>query len=151
MTKNETRLCWSCDGTIPFHFTECPYCATSLEKKNENVAAFASLQPPPFSGGMTQGEPPTPPAPYSFNVSQEEWNQALVHEKNESQDAENSGTNEMAAFLLLLPGVVFLLFGLGLFFFSKNGSLTLKWDNDFAYFYLIGALPLLFLGWRTFR
>ena len=64
---------------------------------------------------------------------------------------EKDNKKELVALLLLIPGVAFFLFALLILFFSKEGVLTLQWKESFAYFYFIGALPLIILGIRALR
>lgn len=155
--KNDKRLCWNCDGNVSHHFSQCPYCGVDLnhppaEEENPFNQGFAS----PF---QSSGDPVVPQPPYArsqhqdFSVSEEEWKKSLNEEKTPQQEEDASPTTkkEMVALLLLLPGVVFFLFGLALVFFSHDGMLTLKWNQHFAYFYFLGAVPLLYLGWRALR
>ena len=53
------------------------------------------------------------------------------------------------AITFLLSGSVFFLFGTALALFSHNGVLTLQWNGDMWFLYLLVALPLLFFGWRA--
>ncbi len=159
--KNDKRLCWNCDGSVALHLTQCPYCGVNLSKEPENMpynefaSPFQSHGPSP---GSHEGIP-SPPYANLFNkdmsVSEEEWDTALGEEgeplKTEEEDISTTTRREMIALLLLLPGVVFALFGLALLLFSSEGVLTLKWNQSFAYFYFMGAIPLLFLGWRALR
>lgn len=136
--KNDKRLCWNCDGSVSLHFSQCPYCGSDLNT------------PPQESGQV-------PKSPYGnqlfskgFTVSDEEWDHALEKE-SEKEEGIHASKRDVIALLLLLPGVVFLLFGMALFFFSSGGTLTLEWNQNLAYFYFVGAIPLLFLGWRALK
>lgn len=158
--KNEKKLCWNCDGNVPISLDQCPYCGTDLTKKPDLQETTPSLQGPAYLGHSFQRslqEDSIPKSPYgNLAVSEEEWNQTLESEqieaKEENEDGHPSkGKSEMIALLLLLPGVVFFLFGLILLLFSDNGVLTLQWNQSFAYFYFLGALPLLILGWKALR
>jgi hypothetical protein len=148
--KNEKRLCWNCDGNVSLHLAQCPYCGVDLAKD-----AAHEENAPPFK--HSSYDPPSPFAKTlqpNLRVNEEEWNRALEEENEREAKKEElpSTTNrEMRALLLLLPGVVFILFGLMLLFFSEDGVLTLKWKQNLAYFYLLGAIPLLILGWRSFK
>lgn len=143
--KGEKKLCWNCDGYVGVQLSECPYCAAPLKSP---VSEHSNLAPEGLKAIKKE------PVAKDFSVSQQEWEEALS-KPNAPLDRENekqfSTKKEMAAFLLLLPGVVFFLFGLALVFFSNDGILRLQWNQSFAYFYLLGAAPLLYLGWRTFR
>lgn len=159
--KNDKKLCWNCDGDVSLHSSQCPYCGVDLSQAlpvGENLS-FSSLASP-FQSAPTGSAVPKPP--YSnvfsndFSVTEEEWKKALEGEKEEVQGAEEenvarSSNRDMIALLLLLPGIVFSLFGLALTLFSQEGLLTLQWNQNLAYFYFVGAVPLLYLGWRAFR
>lgn len=160
--KNDKRLCWNCDGSVSLHLAQCPYCGVELSQTPEQggeknpfrgfVSPFQSSAPidpsvpkPPFASVFSQ----------AISVSEDEWNQSLGEEaegpKKEMEELSSTTKREMIALLLLLPGVVFFLFGLALLLFSSEGVLALEWDQSFAYFYFLGAVPLLFLGWRALR
>lgn len=89
------------------------------------------------------------PLTQNLSVSEKEWNQSL--DETEEKEELPSGKKEMIALVLLLPGIVFFLFGLLLLLFSKEGSLTLHWSQNLAYFYFLGAIPLVLLGWRSIK
>ena len=155
--KNDKRLCWNCEGNVSHHLTQCPYCGVDVSKpvardEESLFKGFAS----PFQNVPQRGIP-QPPYASNFNrdlsVTEEEWNTSLNVEKENIENADPSldRKGEMIALLLLLPGIVFFLFGLALALFSNEGVLVLKWNQDIAYFYFLGAVPLLYLGWRAFR
>lgn len=160
--KNDKRLCWNCDGSVPHHLGQCPYCGvdlTHVEKERSDNAHFSGFSSPYQAARVdspAKQSIPTPPfsGAFSQDVTEEEWNAALGEEEEVTQKEEEltlSSRREMIALLLLLPGVVFFLFGLALLLFSSKGVLTLEWNQNFAYFYFLGAVPLLFLGWRALR
>lgn len=159
--KNEKRLCWNCDGSVSLHLSNCPYCGVDVSKAPNAPQLDAPYQgfASPFQSAPEQEGIPRPPYANFFSqeaaVSEDEWNTALGEEVEEripeESEESSSSKREMIALLLLLPGVVFFLFGLALLLFSSGGVLTLKWNQSFAYFYFIGALPLLYLGWRALR
>jgi hypothetical protein len=153
--KNDKKLCWNCEGNVSHHLSQCPYCGVDLTKPapREESSLFKGLNSP-FQSAPDQRTTSQPPYARGkdFTVTKEEWNVALNEEK-ESKKEEDSPTTkrEMIALLLLLPGVAFFLFGLILILFSNEGVLTLRWNQSVAYFYFLGAAPLLYLGWRAFR
>lgn len=160
MTKNDKRLCWNCEGNVSHHISQCPYCGVDLTQptphnESQLFKGFAS----PFQSSQRQDIPQPPYAKVmsqDHSVSEKEW-KAPLHEKKEEVEEESderttfSTKREMVALLLLLPGVVFFLFGLALILFSNEGILTLQWNQNVAYFYFMGCAPLLYLGWRAFR
>ncbi len=155
--KNDKRLCWNCEGNVSHHVAQCPYCGVDVRQpvardEESLFKGFAS----PFQN-VPQNGIPQPPYASNFNrdisVTEEEWNSSFNEEKEivDEEDSSLAPKREMMALLLLLPGVVFFLFGLALTLFSNEGVLVLKWNQDIAYFYFLGAVPLLYLGWRAFR
>lgn len=134
--KNDKRLCWNCDGYVEFQLAQCPYCSVALTAPEAPLPAIQEA----------------PASPYGdISVSPEEWKAAMSKSEETSEAEESKTKNETLAFLMLLPGVVFLLFGLALMVCAKDGILMLEWRESFAYFYILGAVPLLLLGWRTLR
>ncbi len=152
--KNDQKLCWNCDGSISLQLEICPYCGADLARP-QNTA----LKDPPSPWQTATVQKEVPPPPYTgstsaadFSISQEEWKRTLEEKpSNEVKKEEPSGRGEMIALLLLLPGVVFFLFGIVLLLFAREGFLTIRWNGNFALFYLVGSLPLLFLGWRSLK
>lgn len=155
--KNEKRLCWNCEGNVSHHLPQCPYCGVDVTQppvrdENSLFRGFGS----PFQRAPNQEIPEPPYAreqTQDFTVTEEEWSSALNEEKSQAKEegAPTSSKREMIALLLLLPGVVFFLFGLALTLFSTEGILALQWNQNVAYFYFLGSVPLLYLGWRAFR
>lgn len=140
--KNEKRLCWNCDGDVSLHLDECPYCAVDLNNPQEKKIPYQGLGSP-----FQQAPSSSLPKQDDLSVSDDEWKKAL--DENPDDTAKSTTRSEVIALLLLLPGVVFCLFGLLLLLFSDDGTLTLHWNQNMAYFYFLGAVPLIFLGWRA--
>lgn len=150
--KNDKRLCWNCEGNVSHHIAQCPYCGVDLSQPPPpDTGAIFKGYGNPFQSASQQGVPQPPYAKNpneNLTVMHEEWNTALQEEKEEKENVPRHKP-ETIALLLLLPGIVFLLFGIVLVFFSKDGVLTLKWNQNVAYFYFLGGGPLLYLGWRA--
>lgn len=142
MKKNEKRLCWNCDGDTAFHLEQCPFCGVDLNSPQDKKAPYQGLGSPfqkaPEDSLLQQDH---------LMVTDEEWKEAL-DEKSEQEHVPTS-RRELIALLLLLPGIVFCLFGFLLLLFSNEGILALHWNQNMAYFYFLGAVPLIFLGWRA--
>lgn len=147
--KNEKRLCWNCEGSVSLHLEQCPYCGVDATQVPENPPFASPFQS--YNQDATTPTPPYTPGYPSYDVSQEEWNNALEKHEEEKEDTPGAHRREMIALLLLLPGVVFFLFGLVLILFSSDGVLSIEWNQSFAYFYFLGAIPLVILGWRALR
>lgn len=161
--KNDKRLCWNCDGNVSLLLPQCPYCGVDLSspvmdtQDTPSHFSFSQSSPletqPPFASIFSQHaeEKRIPAPPFSgsqdYAVSEEEWNEAMEEKEVKDEPAKN----DHLALLLLVPGIIFCLFGLMLLMFSKDGILTLEWNESFAYFYFLGALPLLFFGWKALR
>lgn len=137
--KQDKKLCWNCDGYVHLSLEKCPYCNTDLVE-NATGAFDQKAFEPPYSTTAKE-----------LAISEEDWNKALEKGETKKEEEIKPTNKEKLALILLLPGVVFFFFGLILFFFSKEGTLTLQWRESFAIFYLAGAIPLLFLGWRALR
>lgn len=152
--KNEKRLCWNCEANVSHHLAQCPFCGVDVTKppardENSIFKGYSSTSTP-------KQEIPQPPyarvPTKDFVVTEEDWNSAIQAEKEApKEETPPSAKRDMIALLLLLPGIVFFLFGLALILFSSNGVLTLRWNEHVAYFYFLGAAPLLYLGWRALR
>lgn len=151
--KNDKKLCWNCDGSVSLHLSSCPYCGVDLQiesqLENNNLK-------------MSSNKQEVPQSPYAhlfekdMNISGEEWKIALEEpevtvKSAEPEEMSTATKKEVMALLLLFPGIFFLFFGLILLMFSSNGIVTLTWKHNFAYFYFLGAIPLLLLGWRSWR
>ena len=161
--KNDKKLCWSCEGKVELDAERCPYCGTDLAIAASGVklgdsSSFSATMAAPYAMAQTSMEEPPKP-PYvgfnSFTPSNKEWEEALQGDPKVHEKQEESGLleekKELFALLLLLPGIVFLLFGIALLLFSKEGVFTLRWQQNFSYFYFIGALPLLYLGYKALK
>jgi hypothetical protein len=65
--------------------------------------------------------------------------EAVVHEEKQ---------NPFWSILLLSLGTNLFVLGLLQFFFSDQGVLRLEWNSAHWFFYCLGAIPLLFFGWK---
>lgn len=143
--KNEAkRLCWNCDGNVGFQLENCPYCGV-------NLTVAAPIKETAFMNPSKNED--VPPPPYAgYTATNQEWQEALQgDQKAATPEPVKDEKKEMFALLLLLPGIVFFLFGIALLLFSTEGVFTLEWNQSFAYFYFIGAAPLLYLGYKALR
>lgn len=128
----------------------------------------ATVPPPAYQKAPVQDEAPPSPYqqanPYDLNGSyqqqpyQENWEEtphqygAEMQEKEEeaSSPFDHLRDHPMTPLVLLLPGSIFAFFGLMLLLFSQDGSLSLTWNANYWYLYLLAASPLLYYGWTTF-
>lgn len=142
------KLCWNCEGNISRDIDNCPYCAVYLHV-DENSNWSPSYQP----SSKTE-EIPSP-------LYQKEQDSEEDHQEQDSsqEDAENFNWSllmrqlkqDIFPLLFLMMGSVFFLFGVVLWLFAQNGTLTLQWQGDHGLYFLIAALPLMLLGWKFFR
>lgn len=89
--------------------------------------------PPPFPEKEVAKAAPTPVEPAKV---------AEVASSAESIDP------TLMSLLMLLPGSIFLLFGLVLYLFAVDGKLHLEWNANYWFVYLVLGSPLLYFGWR---
>lgn len=132
--KNEKRLCWNCDGEMSLHLDACPYCGTHVNNP------FAPTDARDSHYDLSNSSVPKEPE----SVKKEKIEEA-------KEDVARSSTKEVSVFLLLVPGVLFALFGLILLLFAEGGTLTLTWNQNVSFFYLLGSIPLIYLGYRAMR
>ena len=159
MNDNEKKkMCWNCEGEVHFYALQCPYCGVDLgSETEEGEEEVQDLQDAPYRLVDTDTEQENveiPQAPYSPQYSAEEEETEELEEEQEEpipfiQPTFKTGIMPL---ILLLPGVVFVLFGLCLLLFSDgNGFLTLQWRGSFWPFYMISSIPLLLYGWRSMK
>jgi hypothetical protein len=112
---------------------------------------------PPYRLVSPGGEPGVnPEAPYAshlrakeFAVTDQEWSDATSSDEARAQVGlqVDSVRAVMMPLTMLLAGSVFFLFGLVMFLFAQNGVLTLRWNANYAFIYLLSGVPLLYYGW----
>lgn len=164
--KNDKKLCWSCEGQVELVAERCPYCGTDLAmaatgtKMGASIGNMSSFNAPYTMSSSALNDPPPPPSypglgTNNYTPSNKEWEEALqgdsLAHKNQHEEVVGKEKHDMFALLLLLPGIVFFLFGIVLLLFSQEGVFTLRWHQNFSYFYFVGALPLLYLGYKALK
>ena len=155
--RSEKRICWNCDCDVSLHLERCPYCGVDVGNPAppSSPKSFAQQElGSPFQASNEKDPfhfhpPSTPSSEKALSVSDEEWKESM--EDEDEEEGETAKRREIFALVLLLPGVVFLLFGLLLLFFSREGALTLHWKQSLSFFYFLSAIPLIMLGWRAIR
>lgn len=132
----KTKMCWSCDGSVPFESETCPFCGVTLQQTTPQHQ-FQS----PYRLAKREENESIPVAPL-----------LKVEETPDEEDSLVDQTKKVMITLgCLSAGVVLILFGLILVIFSGNDEvLVLKWDAHYWYLYLAVGIPLLIIGWRTF-
>ena len=139
------KLCWNCEGNVTLKQENCPYCGVYLSPSDGDEDENSLL--PPYRLAISEEDSSIPPASYSSSGEKQEGEEMSL--------SENSGEiplSEIKALVLplglLLIGITFGLFAALLVLFSKNGYLTLSWDAELWYVYLMIAIPAFILGYR---
>lgn len=145
--KNDKRLCWNCDGGVSHHISKCPFCGVDVKKPlpSDNKSSFDGFASP-FQKAPDTTTTPNPPYTSQQEIVNEEKTH-LLEEKTQIQTAKK----EIISLILLLPGIIFFLFSLTLLIFSRDGFLSLSWNQNVAYFYFSGSIPLIYLGWKALK
>lgn len=143
------KLCWNCEGSVATHIENCPYCGVYLSPEEvEKTSSFSMLKPPyPFSFSEDENVPKAPYAPSPEEKQEEELENSLLEPAKKLQTEQI--LDALIPLVALTSGVVFLLFALALYLFSADGVLTLRWNADYWYIYILIALPCLLLGMKS--
>lgn len=147
--KQRKKICWNCDGSVPVEEENCSFCGVYLSPL-ESDEDKNSLFSPPYRLQEVEEEADVPPAPYAtahveaVAASQPIPEEPLVKEPSSYTLEQRT----LFSLSLILSGAVFLIFGLALLLFSRNGILTLSWDATLWFLYIILAIPLLVFGCR---
>jgi hypothetical protein len=137
------KLCWNCEGRVSLAEENCPYCAVYLGPAPDENGESKDILAPPYR--LVESEEETVPAsPYASEKEEEKEEVDLSAAKTDIKEV-------VLPLSLLSAGTLFFLFGLVLLVFSNQGVLTLTWNGDYWYFYLISAVPMLFFGWRSLK
>lgn len=144
MATLKKKLCWNCEGRVSLEEENCPYCAVyigpAVDEKKEQKRSFN----PPYRVVDTEDQAP-PASPYGKEEPEE-------HKETDALDlsiAKNDFKKTVFPLILFSSGTLFLLFGFVLWIFSEQGSLTLSWSSEYWYAYILSALVMLFIGWRS--
>lgn len=142
--SEKQKMCWSCEGNIPFSAETCPFCGAVLNPhRSQEQAATPSYTDykSPYRLARPEEAEAIPIAPITKPDAQAQDDEEL---------SQGQAKKIMMTLGSLSVGLVFLIFGLVLFLFSgSDGMLVLKWDAHYWYIYLIIGVPLLIVGWRT--
>jgi len=140
------KLCWNCEGNIIKDVDNCPYCGVYVhspeldEINNWNV---------PYVVENKKEEIPSPLYQlHSTEEVQDNVNEELNESHSESASMFQQLKNDVLPTLLLMVGSIFFLFGLILFLFSNQGTLTLQWNGNHWPYFLFFSLPSVYFGWK---
>lgn len=144
------KLCWNCEGRVSLEEENCPYCAVYLgPAPNEKGGGYDPLAPP-YRLVESEEEQEVPPSPYAAHEPTKTGEQS-AQEPVELETASSDLKRVVMPVAMLSAGAMFFVFGLILFVFSEEGTFTLTWNGEHWYYYLVFALPMLFLGWRSLQ
>ncbi len=151
-TKTHKKLCWSCDGYVHVYEMQCPYCGANLVEREK---AEAEESAPLASSQSLAQEPKEALAPpyqgYNYGYTEPSPNESREESQEESQPepVREDLESPLATLLLLIPGSVFFILGCALWWFSSDGVLTFTFKAKYWPLFLVGALPLLYFGYRS--
>jgi len=153
-TKVKKKLCWNCEGRVNFHEEHCPFCGVYLSPTplSDQEQEDDSLYSPPYSVNPENENSELPHPPYLDAETSDEENK--TKEKSFPKNTTQGSFDYRSVLLplsLLQAGSIFLLFGLILALFSRNGFFTLIWNADYWYLYLVGGVFMLLFGWKTLQ
>jgi len=147
-TQNRQKICYNCNAQVDLDVIVCPYCGTDLleefdsdyksEEDTDSKAlsykqTIASLYPPP-------------------NQMQDEENMENDEDYEEKETEEEidqpKGSDSIAAAILTVS-LSLIGFSLLLFFFSKEGEITLNVNNKHLIVLSLISIPALLWSWRN--
>lgn len=141
------KLCWNCEGNVAKDIDNCPYCGVYLHAAEEEED---SVWNPSYRPSSKTEEIPSPLYQIKPDIEQNDEEADFTTESSESLAWNALFTQlkrDVFPILFLMMGSVFFLFGVVLFLFSQNGTLTLQWQESHGIYFLLFALPLIGLGW----
>lgn len=144
--KNRRKACWNCDSEVDLDIMICPYCASDLSSSTSRRQEYAAPQT------MERI-----PQPVYRPIRAAESSRGPLEPMGASEETavSDSSIGSIKAFLLtllcFLMGSVAFLFALALMFLADGETLTLRWQAALWPLFLIIALPLLLLGYRSWR
>lgn len=156
-TSIKQKLCWNCEARVDFGVESCPSCGVYLSTSpllEQSAAVSTNYSTPPYRYVANEQETQIPESPYNF---QDPVPQPAVSEEKKVVYTEEASTTpvlwklELMPMGLLLTGSIFSLFGLVLLLFSTDGELTLRWNGEYWYLYLLLGVPFLTFGWRSLQ
>lgn len=147
-TTPKKKLCWNCEGRVAFADENCPYCGVYLSSSNMiNQQNDNSIPIPPYGQTLEKSRK------VGIGADAEDLEENLDNDEKTEQDESfypHQG-GSVLPFSLMLAGSIFLVFGLILLLFSREGTLTLHWNASYWFIYLGAAFILLIAGWKTLK
>lgn len=151
------RLCWNCEGSVSEELETCSYCGVYVQNQfiNPSDSSWNTSYESAENTSMT-----VPPPPYQIRLEVDNKKEHRTEEETSLNPSEEEETDtfspalfdqlkkDLFPTLFLMMGSIFFLFGVVLFLFSHNGTLTLQWQTSDAIYFLGASLPLTILGWK---
>lgn len=143
--KKRQKLCHNCEGEIDIDVIVCPFCAADLreEKPEQAYSSYVSTRPMDQKSTMQS----LYPSAISKEQDPEEKQESVTEELDKIQGQQKVGM--FTPTVLFTLGVQLSLIGLLMLLFSHNGTVILKWDAKYWFFYILAALPFLAFGYRS--
>ena len=140
------KLCWNCEGNIAKEIDNCPYCGVYVHSPDLDENSGWNI---PYVNNSKREEIPSPLYQiHGENDLESEDSSDKVGETSQAPSMALQFKEDILPVLLLMSGSIFFLFGIVLFLFSDNGTLTLQWNgNQWPYFLLL-SLPCVYFGWK---
>ena len=150
------KLCWNCEGSVSRQIDNCPYCGVYLhaDELEENSSWNPSYRPsskteeiPSPIYQMQQDQEASDDEPEAEAEIQASPPVTKIANEHSWQQLSTQLKKDVFPILFLMMGSIFFLFGVVLFLFSQNGTLTLQWQGSHAVYFLLFSLPLIGFGW----
>ena len=138
------KLCWDCGGEVPEEVATCPFCGGSFEgtdrSQNEKL----------FDGIYDFTNVPQSPIKPSFEFSDESTSLPKQELDREINDHEQS-RHQIMSLLFLLPGMTLFILSCGIFLFSQEGYLTLRYNATYTLFIFLLSTISIYFGIRSYK
>lgn len=138
----QKKMCWNCEGSVDRDVDNCSYCGVYLHGTEEGLPR--APWSPAETSASSNSTHSTEEIPETITPLQSTH---LDFHAHDFSHLFNHLKQELFPLLFLMLGSIFFLFGVVLFLFSQNGTLTLQWKEESALYFLIFAFPLLSVGW----
>ncbi len=136
------KLCWNCEGNISRELDNCPYCGVYVHSSDTDHPGY-------WTPSYTPQDPleETPLPLYSVQESAFETSTNVPTKVTPIKThVLHILKQQIFPVLFLMGGSIFFLFGLILFLFAREGTLTLRWDGALWPVFTLLSLPSLWIG-----
>lgn len=164
--SDRQKMCTQCDGRIPIEAQECPYCSAEQLEQAQEADLFSNHQslqaslnslysplyptkPPGTSIASVQADSLKKPESSAYKEVSSKGPQMPQEGIVAEQPAQDK--NYFLPILTLSLAANFLVLGLLQCFFSDNGKLTMEWDSNYWFIYLLSSIPLFFFGYKKLK